>query len=221
MKLVSSFFCSQIIIEKGRPFALVIENRTLFRRLIEDIRLQQGGDIGDCVLSEEICPLKIKDTVDLLDSFAPFEINTKTVMSAISDEIFERSVDSDHYNQTHTLLAEIEKYISELCFNLPFSIECRKLDIRSIVKAASPTIVDDYSSELERIIDYMSIVSDFTKTKLFVTVNMASFFEGDELDLFLKTVSGKDFALLMIESFDRQLPVDVPKLVIDADLCEF
>lgn len=220
MKLVSSLFCSQLVIEKGRPFSLVIENRTLFRRLIEDIRLQQGGDIGKCVLSEDNHPLKMKDSVDLLDSFAPFEINTKIVMSVISDEFFERSVDGEHYNTTNRLLADIEKYIGELCFDLPFSVECRKLDMKSLVKAASVSIVDDHSCELEKIIDYMSIVSDFTKIKLFITVNMASFFDSDELDLFLKTISGRDFALLMIESFDRPLPSDLPKLIIDADLCE-
>lgn len=50
---------------------------------------------------------------------------------------------------------------------------------------------------------------------------MSAYFEPSELDAFMKLVTQKDLSLLMIESFDRPLPAGMPKLVIDADLCEF
>lgn len=221
MKLVNPNFCTRLSLEQGRPFTLVIENRTLFRRFVEDLYLQVSGGSGESVISRDNLPLKPKDCVDIIDSFAPFDINTKAVISALSDEICGISLNADHYMKTCELMSTLGGYINELCFEMPFSVECRKLDIRSIVKAASISVVDDYVSPLEKIADYMAIRRDLDRISLFVTVNMSAYFEPSELDAFMKLVSQKDLSLLMIESFDRSLPAGMPKLVIDADLCEF
>lgn len=221
MRIVSPLFCTELVIDSGAPFTLVIENRTLFRHFIEDLRRQVGGESGKLVLSEDNRPLRVKDNIDLIDGFAPFDINTKAVLSGIADEIAKKAVDAGHYLRTSELMSELYGYIDELCFELPFSVECRKLDVKSIVKAAAVSVVDDYVDPLEKIIDYMSIRRDIDGIKLFVTVNMSSYFETDGLDMFMKTAACKDFGLLMIESFDRKLAEGMKKLVIDADLCEF
>lgn len=221
MKLVSRLFCSQLIIQSGKPFTLVIENRTLFRKFVEDLHIQSEGENGATVLSNDNVPLKFKDHVDIMDSFTPFDINNKAVLSAVADEIFDKALSEEHYSETCEIMARLCRYIDELCFELPFSVECQRLDIKSVVKAAAVSVVDDYLSPLEKIIDYMSIRHDLGHIELFVTVNLSAYFEPNEVDMFMKTVSEKDIAVLMIECFDRNLPIGMEKLVIDSDLCEF
>ena len=110
MKIACPYFNALIEIHEGVPFALIIENQPLFRQFAEDIHSQLMGGEGDTVFSINNTPVAMSKYVDLLESFAPFDINSKTMLSGISAAIEKVAVDEKHYIDTSRLIAETEKY---------------------------------------------------------------------------------------------------------------
>ena len=83
------------------------------------------------------------------------------------------------------------------------------------------TLRDDYEDPLERLIDFMELVREFDRDKLFVLVGLRSFFADDRVELFLKTVLEHGYNVLLLDSIAREkLPCE-KRLTIDKDLCEF
>ncbi len=221
MKIACPYFNSLIEINEGVPFSLIIENQPLFRRFAEDIHSQLSGSDGDTVLSVDNTPVAMNKYTDILESFAPFDINSKTMLSGISTAIEKVSVDENHYIETSRLIAETEKYISELSFSLPVTIECRKLNIGAIIKAASVAIADDFENVIEKIISYMSLILDLSGKKLFITLNMRSYFSDEEIEGFIGEIKKKQLCVLMLENCARKKINGMEQLIIDSDLCEF
>ena len=93
------------------------------------------------------------------------------------------------------------------------------MQIGSIIKAAGVEICDDYESLGEKLIDYFQLVNELLGRKLFVTLNLRSFFTAKEAQLFMKTVASHQFDVIMIESFEHQRLEEEKRLIIDADLC--
>lgn len=220
MKIACPMFTSLIEIKEGDVFSLVIENPKLFREFIEDLNSQLSGNDGKTVLSKNNTPIPIKKNMELIDRFAPFDINTKTLLSAVNSVIEKNALTSDNYLKTSGLLQNIEQYLFELCFDLPFRAECNNLNISSIIKAAQIRISDDYNTAIEAIIDYMNLVLDLVGQKLFVFINLRSYFSDSEIESFAKTVKLKQMRVLLIESVNREIITDSKRLIIDSDLCE-
>lgn len=221
MRIACPYFDSLIDINEGVPFHLIIENQPLFRRFVEDIHSQLSGGNGDTILSVGNTPVAMNKYADILENFAPFDINSKTMLSGISAAIEKVAVDENHYMETSQLIAEMEKYISELSFSLSVAIECRKLNIGTIIKAAAVAIADDFDNVIEKIISYMSLILDLGGQKLFMTLNMRSYFSDEEIEEFIGEIKRKQLCVLMLENCARKKITGTEQLIIDSDLCEF
>ena len=80
---------------------------------------------------------------------------------------------------------------------------------------------EGHRGEVEKILDYMELVREFDRNKLFITVNMRSFFDDELITEFMKTVVSHEYRILMLES-NAYLRLTLEKrITIDADLCEF
>ena len=89
------------------------------------------------------------------------------------------------------------------------------------MKAVGLAVRDEYGSQLEKLVDYMELVREFDRDKLFFTVNLRSFFTDEECGLFMETVAGHGFHVIMLESMDRPKLKLERRITIDTDLCEF
>lgn len=220
MKLVSPMFGSIIEINDGEVFSLVLENKALLRSYLEDLYAQTNGENGKIVLSENDEPVSIRKNVEIIDSFIPFDLNTKHMLSCICSALEKKAADEEFFLKTSALLTDVENYITDLCFELPFKPECKKLSASALIKAAQVCISYDYNSVIEAVMDYMSIIRDFDKTNLFVLVNFGSYFSDSEINMFVKTAKLKQMKVLLIDSHAYKSVNGINRLVIDEDLCE-
>ena len=221
MKIACPYFNSLIEINEGTPFSLIMENQPLFRRFAEDLHSQLDGNGGDTILSIDNTPVAMHKRAEILESFAPFDINSKTMLSGISAALEKVAVDETHYLETSRLISETEKYIFELGFSLPVTIECRKLNAGAIIKAASVAIADDFANAIEKILSYMSLILDLGGKRLFITLNMRSYFSDEEMEQFIGEIEKKQLCVLMLENCARKKLPGMEQLIIDSDLCEF
>lgn len=221
MRFVCSYFDEAICIDDGYINSIVIENQNVFRGLIEDISIQIDGLEGDSVLSEDNTLCSFAKKCELITEFVPFDINKKTLLNNIVNTMEKTAVNEQFYIKTQELLAQIENYIYELAFENDYDIECSKTTIASVLKAIGIVWKDDYVNTLEKIIDYIELVNDFSVGKLFITVNMRSYFSDDEINLFAKTIIEHNIKLLMIENTEYDMFENEKRLIIDKDMCIF
>lgn len=66
----------------------------------------------------------------------------------------------------------------------------------------------------------MSLILDFEPKKLFVFVNLRSYFLDEEIELFVKTVKLRQMQVLLLESSSRKRIDGMKQLTVDCDLCE-
>lgn len=201
---------------------IVIENRKLFRSLIEDIFNQTEGYTGKAVLGNNSDKLlDFSKNAEIFTSFVPFEINRKSLISKITSVVEKAAINGYNYEKTMKLLTDIETYLDGITSEFDCNLTYSKITSSAIIKAVGLEIVDDYSSLGEKIIDYMELVREFDKEKLFFMVNFRSFVEDFEAEDFLKTIKDHDFNVVMIENKGYNKLKHENRLTIDEDLCEF
>lgn len=200
---------------------LVIENKKMFFSLVNDLFAQAGGEGGGCVLSISERPVEISKYADITVQFAPFQINRKSLLTKLYSLLERRAVQPENYLKSEEMLSTIEQYMLCLADELPFEINCQKLSIGSIIKAISPEIDEEDKSPLERIFSYMELVRELDRERLFIMINMRSYFSDDDMNTFIESVCFHDFKVLLIESVSLPMLKNAKRYTVDEDMCEF
>lgn len=200
---------------------LVIEAPTFFRQFLQDISLQVSGLEGTAVLSQDNMPIAFSRYAEVLDNFLSFEIGKKSLISKLQSRLEAELMNAQNYVRTMHLLGELEQYIQELFFDLPGTVVCDKLSISGVLRSAGIEILDDYGDSLERVLDYMELTRELERDKLFVLVNLRSFYRDEEIAAFFKSVLDHSLCVLLVDSVSKaRLPLE-KRVTVDADLCEF
>lgn len=212
----------ETVFDTEAPFVntLVIESPELLVRLLSDIVQQENGDRGYAMLSDHDQTLDFSHYTELLDVFIPFDLNRKSLLSRISTALERTAMEPDHYEHTMHLLSETEKYLYDIAFDFPCDIVFSKISLPAIIKASGVEIRDDHPKLSEKVINYMELVREFERDKLFITLNLRSFLTDEEADLFLQTILDHGFHLIMIETRDHSRLPHERRVIIDSDMCE-
>ena len=219
MKLVANFLPGEIVIEEGSVSSLVIENQGLFFKIVNCLYEQCKGEEGAIILSDNKGILKISKNVELITTLVPFEINEKRLLSKISDQIEKEALNETFFQTTMGLLAQIENYLGNLVDFLPCSIDFSEISISSMIKACGMMIKDDSESMLEKVLNYISLVRDILGERLFIFVNLKSFFSDKEMHQFLNMAIDRKACILLIDNMEKILLDGEKRLIIDQDLC--
>ena len=211
---------TQFSLDEGYVNELVIENKAFFRSVIENLAIQTQGGRGRGVLSVKDTPVDMAKYAELLTTFVPFDLNQKTLLTKICQALEKQAMLPERYEVTVSLLQNIESYVDELAFDFPCELTYVKLSAGNLFKSLGIEIETNQTSPLEKLFDYMSLVREFDKDKLFITVHLRSYFSDEELTSFIQTVLGHDMKLLMIESHAGEVLTRTKRCIVDEDLCE-
>ncbi len=206
--------------EIGKVNSLIIENQKLFFEVITDISSQIEGFDGKSVLSEENKILTFSKNADLLTQFIPFDLNRKTLVNKAVSAVEQVAVSGEYFQKTAEILSQLEAYLFEISANFSCDISFSKISAASIIKASGFEFKNDYDTLCEKIIDYFELVTEFDRKKLFFTVNLRSYVNDKEIELFIETVLQHGYNLLMIESGEHPLLTSEQRYIIDSALCE-
>ena len=201
--------------------ALVVENPDFYRHLLCDLYGQLQSDEGKLVLSDKGKTLAISKWVELVDNCIHFELNRKSLLTKICTAMERTAVSEGFFLKTSELLCALECYVDELAYELPGDIVCEKCSVAGLLKGVGISLRDEYDDPLERLLDFMELVREFDRDKLFVLVGLRSFFTDDHMELFLKSVLDHGYRVLLLDSAAREKLDHEKRLTIDIDLCEF
>ena len=221
MKLVYKDMCHVITFDNGYVNELVVENRKMFFDLVYALSSQVEGADGGCILSISDKPVDFSKNADVITQFAPFSANRKSLLTKLYSALEQKAHLPENYIKTSELLSELEAYMHYLSEDFPFEIECQKIAIGHIIKAISPQIDDNDKKAIENVFSYMELVRELDKDRLFVMVNMRTYFSDNDMEKFIESVCLHGFKVLLLESNSYNKLKNTKRYTIDDDLCEF
>lgn len=203
MRFIHSDIDAIFDIDTSYISTLVIESPSLFRKVIKDISLSVDGAMTPAVLSRNNETIDFGKNAELICDLIYFNINQRSLLNKILSSLERSAVSPDNYLETQELLRDIECNISKWAFDFPCDIIATKITAATLLKAVGIELNNDYEGEAgdaERIIDYMELVREFDRDKLFITVNMRSFISDEVMTDFMRTAISHEYKLLMIDS---------------------
>ena len=96
----------------------------------------------------------------------------------------------------------------------------RRIDRFRLLKGAGVSLREDYKDPLERLLDYMELVRCYEREKLFIFVNLRSYFPDDSISRFLQTALDHQYWLLLVDACEHPKLPEEQRLIIDKHLCE-
>lgn len=220
MKFVYPNLHTIIETDDGYLHALVIENQELFLSLLRDMVRQIAGETGYAVVSEENSPLSFSKYVDVIDRFVPFDLNRKPLLNRIVSALEKDALSEKHYADTVQTLGQVEQLLLSLSFDFSCDLVFSQMTAAALLKAASPQLREEDKSPAELLLDYMQLVCEFERPKLFVTVNMRSYISDREMAQFADTALSHGYHLLMLENREYPRLAQEKRWIVDSDLCE-
>lgn len=199
---------------------LAVENQLFFVRILSDIHHQTDGYGGQSVLSRNDIPVDFSRHADIVDSFVPFDVNRKSLISKMVSALEKTASAPEQTTQTGNILQQLQTYLEGLAFDYPCDIIFPKLSISGIIKSAGAELRNEYNSIAEAVIDYMELVQTFDRERLFFIVNMRCFVPDEEMSLFMSTALSHGYHLIMLESHAYPLLPLEQRTIVDEDLCE-
>lgn len=221
MRLVTKMFDGIIEVKEGETSSLVIENQDIFRRFLVSLYNQINGKEGEIILSEDDKELKISSKVDIIYEFVSFDINQKKLIAKIIATLEERALDEINFARTQKFLSEWELYVEELTDVFSCNVSFNSISMSSLLKASGVKVGHDYISEIEEVQDYMSLSCELLGERLFVYVNMRSYFTDEQMQMFIEYVINHKYKVILLESSARSLLKGEKRITVDCDLCVF
>lgn len=202
-------------------WSLVIESPLFFRSFLTDLYEQYNGAEGQIVLSENDKQLNISSYVEIISNPLCYPLTNKAIINKITARMEQIANSEDFYLKTAEIMQRLEAHINELAFSLDCDVICNPCNIGSMLKAVGISVRDEYDDPLERLIDYMELVREFDKEKLFVFVNLRSCFSESEISWFFATAQNHGYRILLLDAKAEQKNGYEHRITIDKDLCEF
>lgn len=220
MKIAHEKLSTLLEFSKGKCLGIVIENPKFMYEFVTDIQKSLEKEETGIVISQDNEPINISDKVSLIIDFIDFSLNSKTLSTKILNELSQTAENEIFYNETHKLLAQIEKTVYTYAMDIPHEISIEKLNIQNILKSIGVFIDDDYDTLEEKILTYMDLTRELEGKELFVFVNLRSFIPNSNFEAMIETALEREHRILLIDSMEYQKLEKEKRLIIDSDLCE-
>lgn len=200
--------------------ALVVENPALFRKLVLDLYDQCDGAEGEFILSENDVMLSLYSNVEFIDNCVHYDFSPKALMTRVLKSLEREAMNEVFHLKTAELLQKIQEYFNELTFSFNAALDFTRCSLPGLLKSAGVTIRDDYVDPLEKLFDYMELVREFDKDRVFVLLNLRSYYADADVETFLGALVDHEYRAFLLDNVDRPKLQHEERTTIDDDLCE-
>lgn len=220
MKLAYSTLQNIIEIKGDTIHSIVVENPKYYYNMVKDFMDQMEGKEGGWTVSENDKPLAVNKCVEVLFDFISINVNQKTLIAKIVNEMERMANKEENINGTMQLLSDIERFVLYLNEDFDLSINCDKLTISQLLKSIGISVSVETDDLIEILYSYMQLVRQFIGDKLFVFVNLRSFVSQKQFSDFAMTIIGHGYQVIFLENKEYDKIAKESRLIIDQDLCE-
>ena len=211
-------FNFKIDFENKSIFSLIIENKKLYRKIIEDLINNISIDDGNIILSKNNKLIVPEKEIFVFSDYFNFDVN-KFVLNKYSKELKNLS-ENDFFDETVEIKEVLRNYVTKLVEN-EYSIKLEEdLDISQILKAFGVKFQRN-EDLLLNLFEWIKILNELLGYEIFFFINLENFLSDDELVEFSKFILYNKYRVVFLENFNRNKLFDDDNLIIiDNDLCE-
>lgn len=220
MKLAHPMLSLPFKWEEEHVNSFVIENATMYRNFLTELYDQCSGLNGDFVLSNNLELLEISKNIEMVGNVLEIDHNNKKIVSGIVKELTDVAI-NDLHTEVLELYSKINETISNIIFESGNDIVFDDInDISQLLKLYNVRPDSEDLSLAEKILSYMNLCEKYLGKKLFVFLNIHSYFSKGEMELLFQDFIYRKFNVLLIERYDYQTVKGESKRILDRDLCE-
>jgi len=164
-----------------------------------------------------------KDRCDIILSPMDFQLNSKKILNSIYKETTQ-IIKEELWMQEQELYNLLMDFLDRAVMKLPYElIYERNIDTQDLLKLCKLSLLESYELLLEKLINYVKIISQVCFTKCLFLVNIHDFLLEQELEMLYETAIYSDVNLILIESHQREkLPYEHTYILDDSNcLIEF
>lgn len=211
-------FNFKIDFEDKSIFSLIIENKKLYRKIIEDLINNISIDDGNIILSKNNKLIVPEKEIFVFSDYFNFDVN-KFVLNKYYKELKNLS-ENDFFDETLEIKEVLRDYVTKLVEN-EYSIKLEEdLDISQILKAFGVKFQRN-EDLLLNLFEWIKILNELLGYEIFFFINLENFLSDDELVEFSKFILYNKYRVVFLENFNRNKLFDNDNLIIiDNDLCE-
>ena len=211
-------FNFKIDLEDKSIFSLIIENKKLYRKIIEDLINNISIDDGNVILSKNNKLIVPEKEIFVFSDYFNFDVN-KFVLNKYYKELKNLS-ENDFFDETVEIKEVLRNYVTKLVKN-EYSIKLEEdLDISQILKAFGVKFQRN-EDLLLNLFEWIKILNELLGYEIFFFINLENFLSDDELVEFSKFILYNKYRVVFLENFNRNKLFDDDNLIIiDNDLCE-
>lgn len=201
---------------------LIIEHPTFFRDFVKDFYFHKDDGSG-ISLTENGKSLKFSDEIDTIINPLKLDFGNRKATTNLLKILAKASLSENYYLETSKLKTKIIKYLGDVINseNFYFEVEADDFSLDQIAKAINFHVVNDEDDFVELLTDYLEMMRELAKTKLFVFIALRSFVSDEELSRLYHNIQNREINILLIEDQTRSNILEIPRITIDSDLCEF
>jgi len=211
-------FNFKIDLEDKSIFSLIIENKKLYRKIIEDLINNISIDDGNIILSKNNKLIVPEKEIFVFSDYFNFDVN-KFVLNKYYKELKNLS-ENNFFDETLEIKEVLRNYVTKLVEN-EYSIKLEEdLDISQILKAFGVKFQRN-EDLLLNLFEWIKILNELLGYEIFFFINLENFLSNDELVEFSKFILYNKYRVVFLENFNRNRLFDDDNLIIiDNDLCE-
>lgn len=211
-------FNFKINFEEKNIVSLIVENKRIYRKIVEDLVNNLNIEDGNIILSRNNKLIMPEKEFFVFSDYFNFDIN-KFVLNKYYKELKNLS-ENEFLNETLKIKEILKDYINKIAennYSLKFEDD---LDVSQILKAFS--IKFERSEDLLlNLFEWLKILNEVLGYEIFFFINLENFLSEEELLEFSKFILYNKYKVVFLENFYRNKLFDDDSLiVIDNDLCE-
>jgi CRISPR type II-A-associated protein Csn2 len=202
-------------------FTLVIERKEFLLSLLSELRLQTDGRSGDFHLLLNDRELHFEKSVSAVFDFTNIDFNSKTITNLLTKKFSEFLGLGEQTESISTLEGLIITLTEDFREHSGLNVEYDTvLNAVNLAKVCSLRIMDDKTSLLERLAEYVNLLCDLKPLKLLMLIFGKEFLSEKDIDSLYLHCYDRQVRLLIIEGVDTtKLMMNERRLIIDKDLC--
>ncbi len=221
MKLVHPLCREHFDFEGETVPVLVVENPQVYYAVCRELLCQTEGQEGRFVLSRENDIISIQKNIDFVQSYLPFEMNQRTLLSRLYKYLDAVAVSEEHYVATQRLRESIFSYTSTVLLDTDTPLEWdENFNLAELFKILKVRFESNSENLAEQILQYMMAAHEFLEKRIFVFVGLKSYLTQAELSALYDSALGHGLWMMLVESTERKKIPGEKVVLLDEDLCE-
>lgn len=219
MKLVNAEYNISLELEENTITILVVEEKKLRYKLVDDLYRQCAGEDGQFILSVNTQIMKLNKVADVIMNPFSIDFNNRKVLTKLYQEI-EAYGTERYYEEKQRINGDILKLFDKIMLNVPYNITTKlEFELAEICKLYNVQLEDVSDTLLEKLMEYIRIMSQLCALKVFIFVNLTMYLTKDEIKELYNFSFNQKVYLLLIEFIMPENLCNEKGCVIDEDGC--